>query len=165
MPIEPKSEKRQRGGQKGNQNARTHGFYSASLSPEEINSIWTLISREHVAPDTAILRVKIMSLLHRAPADRRVLKAVIGIIIRWSSDKYNFDRKQRAVIKAAIAELYEQRFGIPMVTKAQKVLLRKYDILINVPAKDRLLVDTRITSPSALENILTNQDIAVEVLR
>jgi hypothetical protein len=158
MPIAAKPPKRRRGGQQGNHNARTHGFYSASLTPDEIGSIWTLITRDHVAPDTAIMRVKIMSLLHQAPADRRVLRAVVRIIMQWSSSKYNFNRKQNAVLKAALAEVVELRFCIPVATPAQKALLLKYDIVISVqpvaaagilPQKSAELIPIRFESPNA----------------
>ena len=87
MPAKIKPVKKKRGGQKGNQNARTHGFYSSTLTPEEISQIWTLISQEHVSPDVAILRIKLMSMVHQAPADHRVLKEVVKIIVQWYAKK------------------------------------------------------------------------------
>ena len=79
--------KKKRGGQKGNQNARTHGFYSSTLTPEEISQIWSLISQEHVSPDVAILRIKIMSMVHQCPVDHRVLKEVVKIIVQSYAKK------------------------------------------------------------------------------
>ena len=70
MPAKIKPVKKKRGGQKGNQNARTHGFYSSTLTPEEISQIWTLISQEHVSPDVAILRIKLMSMVHQLDSQR-----------------------------------------------------------------------------------------------
>jgi uncharacterized protein YjcR len=36
MPAGLQRVKKLRGGQQGNQNARTHGFYSSALTPDEI---------------------------------------------------------------------------------------------------------------------------------
>jgi len=64
--------KRKRGGQKGNQNARKHGFYSLALNHDEICRFWNIVSQEHTDPEMAILRVKLLSLVDNAPASRRV---------------------------------------------------------------------------------------------
>ena len=40
--------KRKRGGQKGNRNARKHGFYSGTLSPAETRDLWNITNLEGV---------------------------------------------------------------------------------------------------------------------
>jgi uncharacterized protein YjcR len=135
MPSELTRVKKIRGGQKGNQNARKHGFYSSTLTPEEISQIWTLISQEHVSPDVAILRIKLMSMVHQAPADHRVLKEVVKIIVQWYAKKNNLGRADRAVMQAAVAEVFEQSSGISLNNNAQKLLLLENEISINLSVK------------------------------
>jgi hypothetical protein len=48
--------KRKRGGQKGNGNARKHGFYSGTLSPAEISQMWNITNLEGVDPEMAFIR-------------------------------------------------------------------------------------------------------------
>ena len=40
--------KRNRGGQKGNRNARKHGFYSGTLNLAEKSQLWNIINLEDV---------------------------------------------------------------------------------------------------------------------
>jgi uncharacterized protein YjcR len=53
MTISQKRIKRKRGAQKGNRNARKHGFYSAALSPAEIQELWNITNLEGVDPEIA----------------------------------------------------------------------------------------------------------------
>jgi hypothetical protein len=48
--------KRKRGGQKGNGNARKHGFYSGTLSPAETSQLWNITNLEGVDPEIAFIR-------------------------------------------------------------------------------------------------------------
>ena len=43
-----KKKRRNRGGQKGNQNARTHGFYASSLTPGETSRFLNILNQEQV---------------------------------------------------------------------------------------------------------------------
>jgi hypothetical protein len=67
------SQKRKRGGQPGNRNARKHGFYSVSLDPDETCRVLNIINLEHVDPQIAVMRVKLGSVLKTCPQNRRVL--------------------------------------------------------------------------------------------
>jgi uncharacterized protein YjcR len=62
-----------RGGQKGNQNARTHGFYASSLTPDETCRFLNMLNQERLEPDVAVLRIKVQGVLQQAPGNRRVL--------------------------------------------------------------------------------------------
>jgi uncharacterized protein YjcR len=61
-----KKKKRNRGGQKGNQNARTHGFYASSLTPDETCRFLDILNHEYLDPDIAVLRIKIQGVLQQA---------------------------------------------------------------------------------------------------
>ena len=117
MAAELTPVKRKRGGQKGNQNARKHGFYSSALTPDEICRFWNIISQENVDPEMAILRIKLLSLFNQAPADRRILLKAAGLIVRWSAQKYRLDKSDRAYLKAAVEFVLEQYSGISLVVE------------------------------------------------
>ena len=108
-------------------------FIPPPSPPEEISQIWTLISQEHVPPDVAILRIKIMSMVHQCPVDYRVLKEVVKIIVQWYAKKHNLGRADRAVMRAAVAEVFAQSSGISLNNNAQKLLLLENEISIDLP--------------------------------
>ena len=108
-------------------------FIPPPSPPEEISQIWTLISQEHVPPDVAILRIKIMSMVYQCPVDYRVLKEVVKIIVQWYAKKHNLGRADRAVLQAAVAEVFEQSSGISLNNNAQKLLLLENEISIDLP--------------------------------
>jgi hypothetical protein len=114
MPTRFKRIKNKRGGQKGNQNARKHGFYSTVLNPDQIGSFWAIIGQEHVDPEMAILRVKLQSLISQAPIDRRALLEVTRLIIKWSAVKYHLNRSDRACLRTAVLTVFEGYSGISM---------------------------------------------------
>ncbi|MFC1920910.1 hypothetical protein ACFLYQ_04210 [Chloroflexota bacterium] len=99
--------KRKRGGQKGNQNARKHGFYSRDLTPEELSEFWNIITREGVAPEIALLRVKLRSSLQHDPANRRVLREAANLLAKWHSEKLQLDKSDTHHLKKAICDILE----------------------------------------------------------
>jgi len=114
MPAQSKSVKRKRGGQKGNQNARKHGFYSSTLSPDEIGRFWNIVNQESVDPEMAVLRIKLQSLIQHAPVDRRTLKEVTRLIVKWAARKYHLDRPDRAYLRACVESVLGDYSGISL---------------------------------------------------
>ena len=105
---EPRREtKRKRGGQKGNQNARTHGFYSAGLSPAEISEFWDIITREGLAPEIALIRVKLRSSLENGTANRRVLEDASKLLAKWYSANLSLNKTELSSLKETILETLE----------------------------------------------------------
>ena len=99
--------KRKRGGQKGNQNARTHGFYSSDLSPEEISEFWNIITREGLAPEIALIRVKLRSSLQNGTANRRVLGDASKLLAKWYSANLSLNKTELSSLKETILETLE----------------------------------------------------------
>jgi hypothetical protein len=101
--------KRKSGGQKGNQNARKHGFYSRALSPDEIGEFWNIVNLERVDPEVALVRLKLKSLLQHDPLNRRVLRTASGLLAKWYRAKYGLGRPDgnnlKAVIRSILAQL------------------------------------------------------------
>jgi uncharacterized protein YjcR len=86
---------RKRGGQKGNRNARKHGFYSGTLSPAETSQLWNITNLEGVDPEVAFIRVKLQSSLDHHPGNRRVIREASRLIAEWYSANYRLDPADR----------------------------------------------------------------------
>ena len=99
--------KRKRGGQKGNRNARKHGFYSGALSPAEISQLWNIANLEGVDPEIALIRVKLQSSLQQDPGNRRVIREASRLLVKWYSEDYGLDTADRGYLKAVVQDLLE----------------------------------------------------------
>ena len=99
--------KRKRGGQRGNRNARKHGFYSGTLSPAETSQLWNITNLEGVDPEIAFIRVKLQSSLHHDPSNRRVIREASRLLVKWYSEDYALDPTDRNYLKAVVENLLE----------------------------------------------------------
>ncbi len=112
-----KRNRRKRGGQKGNQNARKHGFYSPTLSPAETDQLWTIINVEGLDPRIALLRVKLLSSLERDPGNRRVLTEASRLLAKAYSAICSLDAADCNYLKTIIELILESastaRSGTP----------------------------------------------------
>jgi hypothetical protein len=99
--------KRKRGGQKGNRNARKHGFYSTTLSPTEESELWNITNLEGVDPAVGFIRVKLQSSLQRDPGNQRVLRDASRLLVKWYSAKYGTAPADRNYLKIVIDSLLE----------------------------------------------------------
>jgi len=98
---------RRRGGQKGNRNARKHGFYSATLSPAETSQLWNITNLEGVDPEIAFIRVKLQSSLQYDPGNRRVIREASRLLVKWYSANYRLDPTDRNYLKTVVENLLE----------------------------------------------------------
>jgi len=99
--------KRKRGGQKGNRNARKHGFFSGTLSPAETRQMWNITNLEGVDPEIAFIRVKLQSSLQYDPGNRRVIREASRLIVKWYSANYGLDATNSKYLKAVVESLLE----------------------------------------------------------
>ena len=99
--------KRKRGGQKGNRNARKHGFYSGTLSPAETSQLWNITNLEGVDPEIAFVRVKLQSSLQYDPGNRRVIREASRLLVKWYSANYRLDPTDRSYLKTVVENLLE----------------------------------------------------------
>jgi hypothetical protein len=102
-----KLNRRKRGGQKGNQNARKHGFFSPTLSPAETDQLWTIINVEGLDPRVALVRVKLLSSLQHNPDNRRVLTEASRLLAKAYSDICSLDAADRKYLKTVIELMLE----------------------------------------------------------
>jgi hypothetical protein len=105
LTVIPTQTKRKRGGQKGNRNARKHGFYSGTLSPAETRQLWNITNLEGVDPEIAFIRVKLQSSLQYDPGNRRVIIEASRLLVKWYSANYRLDRTDRNYLKTVIENL------------------------------------------------------------
>jgi uncharacterized protein YjcR len=110
-----KKTKRKRGGQPGNQNGRTHGFYSSFLTPDEINQFCKIANTEPVSLDIALLRIKLQCFVRKAPENRRVLKDITRLMARRFTAQYHLSRAERSNLKVTVLAILEQASGISSV--------------------------------------------------
>jgi hypothetical protein len=99
--------KRKRGGQKGNRNARKHGFYSGTLSPAETSQLWNITNLEGVDPEIAFIRVKLQSCLQHDAGNRRVIREASRLIVKWYSAYYGLDAITGGYLKTVVDSLLE----------------------------------------------------------
>ncbi len=102
---------RKRGGQKSNQNARKHGFYSNNLSPCEMSQSLEIINQEGIDYNIAVLRIKLQSFLQNHPIHRRVFKEFSRLLVKCYRTKYQLDRTDRYYLKMVIESILEHYFG------------------------------------------------------
>jgi hypothetical protein len=108
--VTPTQTKKKRGGQKGNLNARKHGFYSSTLSPSEICQLWNITNLEGVDPEIALIRVKLQSSLQYDPSNRRVIREASRLLVKWYSANYWLDRTDRTYFRTVIENILEIAF-------------------------------------------------------
>jgi uncharacterized protein YjcR len=99
--------KRKRGGQKGNRNARKHGFFSGTLSPAETRQMWNITNLEGVDPEIAFIRVKLQSSLEHDAGNRRVIREASRLLVEWYSANYRLDPTDRSYLKTVVENLLE----------------------------------------------------------
>ena len=107
LAVNPTQVKRKRGGQKGNRNARKHGFYSGTLSPAETSQLWNITNLEGVDPEIAFIRVKLQSSLQHDPGNRRVIRKASRLLVTWYSANYRLDRTDGNYLKTVVENLLQ----------------------------------------------------------
>jgi hypothetical protein len=107
LTVNPTQVKRKRGGQKGNRNARKHGFYSGTLSPAETSQLWNITNLEGVDPEIAFIRVKLQSSLQHDPGNLRVIREASRLLVTWYSAHYRLDPADRSYLKTVVENLLE----------------------------------------------------------
>ena len=106
--------KSNRGGQKGNQNARKHGFYSSLLTPDQVSQLWNIVTKENVPQESAIMRLKLQSMLSQSTANTRTLKEAVRLLVKWSAQKYHLNRAGRVHMRALLESTFQDYSGIPL---------------------------------------------------
>ncbi len=104
----PAREGRRRGAQKGNQNARKHGFYSRILDDAERIDFELATGVEGLDDEIALLRVKIKSLLEHDPEDIKLIMQVTNTLVRLVRTRYNISKEDRKGLKEAVSNVLRE---------------------------------------------------------
>jgi hypothetical protein len=115
MEIDQMAEraKRKRGAPKGNQNARTHGFYSKVLDEAELLDFELAAGVEGFDDEITLLRVKIKSLLENDPENIKLLMDATTTLANLVKTKYKISKEQKKGLKEAIENVLKD-IAIPL---------------------------------------------------
>ena len=73
---------RKSGGQPGNQNARKHGLYSKTLTPEQLDAFPEVLKEKYLDKEIAVLRLNIEALLATPDPDMNLVLRAFGTLAR-----------------------------------------------------------------------------------
>jgi hypothetical protein len=104
---------RKKGGQKGNQNARKHGFYSKVLDEAEKLDFETASGVNGIDDEIALLRVKIKSVLEKDPENVKLIMQATNILAGLVKTRYNITKEQRKGLRDAITNVIKD-IAIPL---------------------------------------------------
>ncbi len=98
--------KRKRGGQPGNQNARTHGFYSRALTPAQQEEFKDAVGLSGVDQEIAMLRVQLFAIIANTPDNTDVLLKAVTALTRLLKVKYQYEREDPQGISEAVHNVF-----------------------------------------------------------
>ena len=104
----PERQKRGRGAPKGNQNARTHGFYSRALDEVEKIDFELAAGVDGIDDEIALLRVKIKSLLDHDPENVQVLMLATNALSRLVMTRYKITKEEKKKLTEAIGNVLKE---------------------------------------------------------
>jgi hypothetical protein len=104
---------RKRGGQKGNQNALKHGFYSKVLDEAEKLDFETASDVNGIDDEIALLRVKIKSVLEKDPENVKLIMQATNTLAGLVKTRYNITKEQRKGLRDAITNVIKD-IAIPL---------------------------------------------------
>jgi len=94
-----------KGAQKGNQNARKHGFYSLALTEAEKVRLDEASYVEGVDEEIALLRMKLRELIENNPDRVDLHLEAANTIARLVRTRYQISKEQKKSLKEAIAKV------------------------------------------------------------
>jgi len=97
--------KRKRGAQKGNQNARKHGFYSKVLDEAEKLDFEIASGVSGIDDEISLLRVKIKSVLEKDPENINLIMRATNTLAGLVKTRYNITKEQKKGLKDAISNV------------------------------------------------------------
>jgi len=97
--------KGKRGGQRGNQNARKHGFYSKVLDEAEQLDFELATGVDGIDDEIALLRVKVKSILEKDPDNIKLIMQATNTLAGLVKTRYNITKEQKKGLKEAIGNV------------------------------------------------------------
>jgi hypothetical protein len=109
-------EKKKRGAPKGNQNARTHGFYSKVLDDAQRLQLDEAREVEGIDEEIAILRVKLLTLISDYPDRIDLQMLAASTIARLIRTRHSINAGQKKSLKDAITKVLTE-VAVPLGVK------------------------------------------------
>jgi hypothetical protein len=103
-----KREKTKKGGQKGNQNARKHGFYSKVLDAAQKRELAIAIDVEGIDEEIALMRVKIRSVLEKDPENIKLIMAATTTLAGLLKANLELNKNQKKSVAASIGKVIQE---------------------------------------------------------
>lgn len=118
------STEKKRGGQPGNRNARTHGFYSRELPTEQNEALEAAGSVNHLDEEIALLRLKILAIANSPTENYPALLMAMSLLVKMITVNRDFERVDSML----------DSFHADFVAKqAADKKLQRFDRLMNNP--------------------------------
>jgi len=95
---------RKPGGQQGNQNARTHGYYSKVLDEQEKQYYRQAAKFDGLDAEIILLRVKLKSLIDHDPQNLKLISQAANSLARMVLTQYNITKPDKEVLKEQIKQ-------------------------------------------------------------
>jgi hypothetical protein len=109
-------EKKKRGAQPRNQNARKHGFYSAILNDAEKSLLERAAGIEGLDEEIAIFRIKLREIMVKHPENVQLAIEAANALTRLIRTRYNITRGQKNALKEAITRVITD-IAVPLGAK------------------------------------------------
>ena len=100
--------KRKRGGQIGNQNARTHGFYSKALTRDEKRELKSAGGVDGLDQEMALLRIKLRSLISQEGQNLRLINQTAATLAKLYTVTHSLGNTDTAKLKEAFHSVIEE---------------------------------------------------------
>ena len=94
-----------RGAPEGNQNARTHGFYSSKLDESQKQEIEEAAGIDGIDAEIALLRVKLKAVIERDPENTRLILQALTALAKMLRTKYNISKEDESTLLGAVGNV------------------------------------------------------------
>jgi hypothetical protein len=101
-------EKKKRGGQKGNQNALKHGFYSKVVTSAQKRELAIAIDVKGIDEEIALMRVKIRSVLEKDPENIKLIMAATTTLAGLLKANLELNKNQKKSVAASIGKVIQE---------------------------------------------------------
>lgn len=103
--------KKGEGGQPGNQNARTHGFYSHYLSDFSKDDIQRVAEMEGLEAEIAFVRLKLADLIENSPDNSAIQFEAVRALAYLVKTQYQVTEEQGKPLREAAAKVISEIIG------------------------------------------------------
>lgn len=112
----------------GNQNARKHGFYSATLSETERDALQTAAEMRGIDEEIAVLRVKIQSLIRSNHGNVRLVIEATSALARLLKIRDKLSGPKDDAHERALTTIYRDWF-LPALSKEEAAIFIEQQLL------------------------------------